>query len=534
MKKILSIVLTIIALYTSCSLLDENNPVEVDVAEMYKTVQDAELAIKGCYSKIPVGNYNYDMFLGIQEDICIIEWKNQRQYQLGVFNAQDYQFLYMWEGFYSLIYNANTILERVPQIVVTEEEQPKIARILGEAKFFRAWSYLQLVSLWGPVPLVTSSIPSADYSAPRASIDDIYNQIATDLESAIATLDESYTGADFGRVTKNAARATLANAYLTRAGNDENSEYWVSARDYAKQCIDHLGGLDHTEDILCPNYRDLWLPKNKLHQEYILTRERIASPGLGSQMANQYAATPDYTGSPAYGPRHLAPVFYESFEPRCGNPEIAVKDERLKGGVHRTFVLTMNGGVTKYFWPGDSKGNAEKGKNIYKNFWGEEPPEDAINPSKFVNKARMLKYDDMETTMKDASGANIPIIRYPEVLLIFAEAENEINGPSADAQKAVNAVRARAKLGPTDKITDKATFREQILLERKWEFYGEFKRIFDLFRRDRFVETMNDFITKVYGAGMATRTDAHRLFPIPSSEILSNKALNAEDQNPGW
>ena len=131
---------------------------------------------------------------------------------------------------------------------------------------------------------------------------------------------------------------------------------------------------------------------------------------------------------------------------------------------------------------------------------------------------------DEVSQVKDENGSNPIMLRYADVLLLLAEAENEQNGPTAIAYDAINEVRQRAGLEDLTPGLDQNTFREAVRLERRHELYGEFQRRWDLYRWGIWLETMN--------AANRPRLEYQKLFPISASEIAANALIN--ENNPGW
>ena len=134
------------------------------------------------------------------------------------------------------------------------------------------------------------------------------------------------------------------------------------------------------------------------------------------------------------------------------------------------------------------------------------------------------KYMDEVSQVKDENGSNPIILRYADVLLLLAEAENEVNGPSATAYDAVNLVRQRAGLADLEMGLSQEDFRQAVRAERRHELYGEFQRRWDLRRWGIWMETME--------AANRPRLEYQKLFPIASEEIAANALIN--ENNPGW
>ena len=139
-------------------------------------------------------------------------------------------------------------------------------------------------------------------------------------------------------------------------------------------------------------------------------------------------------------------------------------------------------------------------------------------------------WDPNSTSVTSESAANVPIIRYSELLLIHAEAENEANGPTAKAYKSLNRVRNRAGLPDLTPGLTKDQFREAVYLDRRLELVYEYQRWFDLIRQ-KDATGNSTFVRNLQKVGKTNAADKHRLYPIPQSEIDNNPLLT---QNPGF
>jgi len=139
-------------------------------------------------------------------------------------------------------------------------------------------------------------------------------------------------------------------------------------------------------------------------------------------------------------------------------------------------------------------------------------------------------WDPASISNLSESGANVPIIRFSEVLLILAEAENELNGPSGIAYTNINKVRKRAGLDDLTGGLGQHQFRDSLYLERRLEFVFEYQRWFDLIR-ERDAAGNGILETSMRKVGKNNVAPKHYLFPIPQQEIDLNPKL---EQNPGW
>jgi hypothetical protein len=384
-------------------------------------------------------------------------------------------FRQLWSGYYKMIDRANTVLEFSPTISYANPATKD--QVEGEARFLRALAYLSLVRFFDHVPYVTEENRSELYPGNEGTDDQVWQLIIDDLQFATSKLPAKYTGAEVGKATGGAAQALLTKAYLTRAGKPWNkSEYWALAAAEANKIINNSAygyGL-HAD------YTDVFSIANEHAKEYVFSIEVESGMNLGKDY-------PTFTGIRSGNQLRLDGWTSIATEVEFFN-SMSVDDKRRE----KTFVLS---------YP-DVRGNGV----VY------TYPETITLPhfNKFINK------DDDKATATSDYATNMIIIRYADVLLMQSEAENEANGPSAEAVKGVNLVRQRAGL-PLFKPEDftKQTLADAILQERIWELCLEGHAYFDLKRQGAIQKRIKKYPT----------SEKHYVFPIPQTEIDVNPNL---------
>lgn len=548
--------LTLLAV-TGCKKLDET-PYDFYAPEnVYKTAADAEAAIGGVYSDFN----SYDFFTKpywewLSEDDDHVAGEQFALNNIGAGNYQgDYKTPRMYTGPYVIIARANTVLERVPAIEMNEAQKN---RILGEAYFLRAWSYFTLVRLFGPVPLRTVSVKSiADANVPRAPVADVLKQIVEDLKQAETLMPyqgEPGSGA-LGHATKGSAQALLTKVYVTigsaslkggqvpvRGGRDnglyihaknvvegyegfDSKVYYQLAKDEAAKVI----GSGKYQ--LFPNYMDLWQKSNDNRVEHMFMNQTLPGSLQHGNFVSEYFTSPDLGGRSYL---RMDTNFYQQYSDA---------DERIQKGItHQWFEDYGNGKFYHYYPRKDSLkyylvainktgpgGTAQKGDTTF---------------ARFSNKAQTLKYyvPGMPAAPNNSGGTpqatNYPLLRYADVLLMYAEAENELNGNTADARKYFVEVRRRSNpnasvaadplLNPVN--LTQTEFRGTILAERAQEFSLESNRRFDLIRWGIFLPVMNKIDLSKQNI-IKRRAARNLLLPLPETEVLSSTQIK---QNPGW
>jgi hypothetical protein len=475
MKKLVYIFLLLHLL--SCSKpLEEQVFSSFGPNNFFKTADDAEALLNAAYSleqkQGTDGFRNIFVMAEVTTDMIIIREGGLRGLAQPLedftWNASHEFFDVGWTRYYSAIYRANVAIDNVPTIAFDEERKKQI---VAEARFLRASGYIYLYDLFGPTPIITSSISSSEDRPVRATKEEFIKFVTDELTAVSDILP--VTAKQYGRATKGAALAFLTKFYL-------NNKNWAKANETAQKVID----LKTYSLFNAANRSDLFKLANEKNSEFIYVRPHIAQPGLGTNYL-AHAAPPNYKFKGAAKANYATQFktlsgFYDSFDP---------KDQR------RQVFLTEYDDLS--------------GKRIV---LGQDDK-------------RSFKFEeDLPATAADM-GNDFPVVRYADILLSKAEALNEINGPSQEVIELINQVRVKAGVDPL-KLADFASkdlLRSHILKERGWEFFTEELRRQDLIRHGKFIELAK-------GRGKVA-FDYQNLFPIPQSEIDRNPSLK---QNEGY
>jgi hypothetical protein len=384
-------------------------------------------------------------------------------------------FKQIWSGLYKMIDRANTAIEFIPKVPYANEQTKD--QLEGETRYLRSLAYLTLVRFFDHVPYITEANKSDLYPSNANTDDMVWNLIIEDLKFAASKLPPKHTGANVGRATAGAAQALLAKAYLTRAGKPWNkSEYWALAATETKSIMENTAyGYGLLED-----YNAVFNLANEHGKEYVFSIEMESTINLGKDYAS---LTGIRSGNQIRLDGWSALISEVPFINSMPN-----SDKRK----NKTFVMS---------YP-DVRGTGL----IY------TYPETIALPhfNKFINA------DDVNATGTADYATNMPIMRYADILLMHSEAENEANGPSVDAVKGINQVRARAGLELLKPETfSKESLRDAIIQERVWEFAAEGQAYFDLKRQ-------NALEKRVKNANIQSK---HYAFPVPQDELDVNPNL---------
>ncbi|MHA4738717.1 RagB/SusD family nutrient uptake outer membrane protein [Dyadobacter sp. MSC1_007] len=413
----------------------------------------------------------------------------------------------LWQQHYAAIKKANVVLEKIPAI---DFDNALKARLLGETKFLRALYYFNLVRLYGDIPLILEYqkfVNASDYAIAKSSSADIYKQIEKDLNEAAAVLPASYGSPDVGRATAGAAKALLAKVYLAEASLPlKVSARYQDAVTKAEEALSSADGGKGTYGYdLVSNYGEVFLPAFKNNKEHIFSaqfKSNSLAQGNNENPRAILSGIPGLSGNYAHMVRYYTEgndkffSIYKLFKPG---------DKRRDVTFVRNFTSPTNG--KKY---GLSIANAAY-PNDSTPFWHKY-------------------WDPNSTAVTNQSAANVPIIRYAELLLIHAEAENEANGPTVKAYKSLNKVRTRAGLPNLTAGLSKDQFRDSVYLDRRLELTYEYQRWFDLIRQ-RDAAYNGTFVKNLHKVGKTNAAPKHAFYPIPQSEIDNNALLK---QNPLW
>ncbi|MBM1106348.1 RagB/SusD family nutrient uptake outer membrane protein [Aurantibacter crassamenti] len=496
----------VLLLTVGCSdFLDEEDPSNLTPDSFYTTAKHAESAIAAVYADARfVGNgagifsSNWQ-FLMAPTGITTTETAQNSDlnnlYSLS-YDANTLHVRNWWRGIYKVIANANLVLENVPGIEMDEAAK---AKVIGEARFLRAWAYFYAVRLWGDVPLITlpQSSTSEDFFPTRTAQSDVYALIVSDLLEAenagLSWTDES------GRVSQAAVKTLLSKVYLTMAGQPLNeTARYAEAATKAKEVIDNAGTIR-----LFDTYGELHDENLNNTGEHIFSlqyNDLVAGNPMGNMFPNFQPVT--YRGPSGTGSTIPDIDFYNSFE--AGDLRAVDREGSF---------------YTSYYRNGNEE-LFDLGKPyIFKHF--------NVTANGTLGVAG---------TAKD--NLNLSIFRYAEVLLIYAEAANEAgSGPSQAAYDALKAIRDRAQLATADLGTfNQQTFREAVWKERWHELCFEMKIWFDMVRLRKVYNVtsdgFDDFVGHVNPSSDQALQDKHLLFPIPEQELINSPNLGT--QNPGY
>lgn len=490
MKKILYILILFFGL-TSCEDIITEKPIDFLVPGTFPaTEQDAIAATTAAYTRLHSSIISF--YYGFTpSDIAFQGQHNMRPVSWFLdLNANNGDATVMWQQNFQGIALANTVIQYVPDIEMNDEALQQ--RLIGEAKFLRAFYYFELVRVYGEVPILNSVVIDTEtlQGVTRNSVQEVYDLIELDLMEAIPVLPDTYVGEEKGRATKWSATGLLAKVHLTQGE-------WQLASQRAQEVIDSgMFGL-------VADYNSLW----GQNAEY------VDMPDKNGNLVNENVFDIQFE-------QNERPDFKQSWV-GSRDTEIVGATNAVGGGWENMLPTTD---YLNMFEEGDLRKDISYITELDGNVL-ESPRTPGAGPitGKYLNA-------DGDPPKSNNGSQNTYVLRYADILLMRAEAENELNGP-ANAYFFINQVRERAGL-PGLSGLDQSTFREALKKERATELGFEGHRKFDLLRWGQFVETVRNVDDPHMDVPGANIQEHHVLMPVPAREIEISE--NSISQNPGY
>lgn len=556
----------------SCSL-EEQSYTEINMDEYITNSAEAENVLKGIYADLcEEGMYRYNLSILLQMPTDIEKCDGNTTDNFRIVPANAYTSVQSdieitWEDLNKAIYDANSFIMKLSQNVESfeDDDKPLATVYMGEARALRALCQFELVRWFGNVTLITD--PNYAYKTALADMEqdepvEVYEQIEKDLLYAIdvlpyATDDNLRSSNDF-RFSKGAALGLLTKVYCTWAGYPLYDETkWERAVETAKTLVDSgKHGLLTTgtnadsgfEQLWYNTCNGLWDPTESLIEISFYSPTSTASGARLGRIGkwNGVLAQNIRGVRNAGNVRAIAP-FVQNWVDRANDlrVKLTVADYRYMDETRTKYDLnsSANNGNIAYDETQMETAFSESAENSLKSRFARNLTPAKWDTEKYVQDANYL-------VDQNFSNINWYVLRYADVLLLYAEALNEVNqGPNAVAYECVNMVRRRGFGYPLNQTSDAdlATgmgyeeFRQAIRDERGYELAFEGQRRQDLIRWGIYYETvmqtaqaMEDYVeggSSVYIAAQFTQKGKHELLPIPQRDI---QLMPKYVQNPGW
>lgn len=558
------------AAVTACDkdLLDTIPKTNVLTNNMWLTDNLTDQGVVGVYQSLRNGQnlYVYDSYVTMQNrDNSIITNGNATSAD-GLFSGQ-------WQNLYEGVHRANIAIWGITNVSPSAED--KKARLIAEVKFLRAYYYFRLNQLYRGVPIYLEPIAWDGAVLARNTEQEVWDAVLKDLEDCISepNLPNRYesNSSDFGRASKSAAYALRGKVYM-----------YLNEWEKAINDFQQVSALGHS---LFPSYEELFIDANERAPEIIFSIQNAPIAGYGSDYQyrfgtrsafgsnwNTYLVHPDLVdlyqnldGTSFDWNDHIPG--YNEMDP--DKREVYFLRNNLTAG-ERTSMSNKGLDLSLY----DEAGNEDRIKGAYANrdprlhanvilpystFLGNQSGNDRLFTSRWPFRQEFGSIFDLRTDIsirfyylarkfvytggtppipsRTAGGYDYIVLRYADILLLWAEALNELPGRSAEAVSKVNEVRERAGVGLLGTAMSQQALRQEIRNERKRELMGEGVIYFDELRWRSLKETTfyeGNGVKEIWGSRTSPYVwagDQLYVWPIPQVERERNTSLT---QNSGW
>jgi starch-binding outer membrane protein, SusD/RagB family len=570
MKRINIATCLLIVLFTGCTkFLDTPPQGGVPEEDFYKNLNELSAGVTSIYNIWQSSEYEDAMVILGDMPSDNFAWKDENDVDamaIETFSTTpDNKYVKSWYKLnYQGIFRANRVIKAAPSVILVTNAGNSIEYLreyrqtYGQALFLRAFFYFKLLQAFGGVPIIPETYKIGDPATPRSTPEQVYNYIEKDLREAIFALHSEITvNADYGQVTKWAAAGLLEKVLVFRSKPGSANTTWEHATTMGDWLVK---GNPLTIGNLFPEGIDTgFYRKMKLDDSY---KTLFSDPGFN--LNSLYAI--DGNQFNIVNVKQLNPNFITCFL-NIDKQNALTNTESILSVMHKerqtgdnipyetgSILPAFYGGYNSYdgncrMVPTQSLDQAMNGdpRDKYGCLSHNEPLPAEDFPDVNVGGQNgsptylvFVKYWVISTERPSSGsayvGRNTVLLRYADVLLLYAEALNEMRR-TAEAIIYLNLVRARVKLGAKS-IGPYEMIRDLIWKERRLELAGEYERFFDLVRQGDIYANMQALGTsevmatkKGEGARRFIRY-VNEIYPIPKEEIiLSNGVIN---QNPGY
>lgn len=548
------LIIGLLAITSSCSDALDLQPETTWAAEdFYANEGDINAALAGIHSSISssksLGGLVMKMYSGTDESFKRKDWNDRDPVSINSHNPNSEGVVEAYQNLYSGINNANNLIKYIDPAKF--DDIADYNKYLGEARFLRGFMYYHLTCWYNEVPLrLEPTIDQSSNHMAASPVADVYEQIIADLTFAAENLPNSFDGAYVvGHANSGAAHAMLAKVYLKAAGyplqaseiNGKNP--YQAAKEHCRIIMEELG-----HDLNSTGYKDVFL--NLIQNRYELQESLFElsyrnGEDIGAKISGRvgffnglfYSVKLSRIGEPIDGaditPSPVHDFIYE------------------EGDARKAWNIPYYTGIKNEANP-NGKVNETPNSLNWAHTIGKFRRWDAAFPDDIDKTNEQLQpivtLETPQPVNQSNTGINFPLLRFSDVLLMYAEAENEINGPSGSAQAAIDRVRNRAGLenlatANPDAIGDRDSFFLEITDERLRELCFEGHRKHDLIRWGLLEQKLTELYESIiyhpeYASDMFpkyrayTNFDAskHLSLPYPEQEVQLNNLLNQKNE----
>ncbi|MCO5236339.1 MAG: RagB/SusD family nutrient uptake outer membrane protein [Chitinophagaceae bacterium] len=496
MKKLFNIgmIMALLLQLSSCSKFLDKDPLDqISSGTFWTSQKEVDMALAGVYARILTSTFDYNMMFWDDMGGDLFGWSDVEKLGKGQIEPTSGGIVSsIYSECYQGISSCNFFLENVDRAPISDEVK---ARYKGEVQFLRAMFYFTLTEFYGGVPLYTKLVTIEESKVKQSTKAEVVTQILADLDAAINSLPN--TGYN-GHAVKGSAMALKAKVLLHNGKMQE-------AAQVAGQII------TDGKFSLFNNYRTLFLASGQNSNPEIMMSGKYLNPDRSSQ-------GPDirYAWHGVIEPLKVLVDDYECIDGKSITESPLYEPSNWRLNRDPRLLMTIKG----Y----DDKVVNSAGVTMGFNY--NQPSTTGFQVVKGLN------WDALPIDYSTKSEQDWVLLRYAEVLMIYAEARNEDTGPDQSVYDAINALRSRPGVNMPDIPTGltQEQMRERIRHERRVEFGLEGKRYWDIKRW----KTAEAYIPTLIDPGGVQRQfdpSKHYLFPFPQSERDINPNL---DQNPGY
>lgn len=522
MNKIIYLILGLSLITPGCERkLDLANPNKQTADDFWKTREQAYSAGTAIYNALTVDGTYMRSFPGLSDSrgddfTGDSPWLDLVLTGEFIIPSTSDPVFWIWRDFYQVVNRANQVLAYVGEYSESVLPAQEKNRILGQAYFLRGLAFYNLAISFKMIPIITKPFKDpSEYFTPTSSEDSIWNQIYSDLQAAEANLPLNYDNVDGldkgqkGRATKGAAAGLLGKAYLYK-------------KDYAKAGTQFekffTGGPLAGVYSLMPDYRDNFKDSKATENNAESLFEVQFTEGTGADI--------NWAGDPLGSWKQVQAISvtygmegagFSDYLPTRWIYNEYKKEKALDGKDDPRMLVTIA-----------SKEPADNSVLAYGRAWWNA--DTAIYPRKYTNDG-VGNGKPVENAAE--SGINYRVLRYADILLMYAEVLNETNR-TADAYPYIQQVRTRANLADLATVKPNMTqaeMRDQLAHERALEFAIEGQRIHDLIRWGWFYDPAKLAELKLHDKDFNTWTPGNEYLPIPQVELDVNKNLKPNPAN---
>ena len=569
MKRIFNRILVLAGLgaaLSSCSFL-EVEPHVICSETFYNSASEVQYGLAGVYGVMSneqlYGNF-YSVMCSNVDDLCYFnreQSNNLLQFQRH--SAGTSQIYDIWIELYQGINNANAFME-----AVVKTDFDKDGAAFNEARFLRAYYHFLLAQAWGNVPLRTSAVVSPSEVMIAATPQyEVLKWAADEMEACVAKADTSLVNAP-SRITRTTVQGILSRVYLfmagatVGAGDAEKTEYLTNAMNHAFDVIDsekHQLNPDYSEvfkNMIMDKY-DTKYYESMWEVDFLGDRssaENWSNGRIGDVIGLQSTGDDGYQSwncNYSYGQYDGSLKLWDlywSIDRTADESELPVVTDKRQEWNMPPYNYAGNEKYPPYgsgLTSGKSLKGIDKAPYVYDNVSTSSNPLAAPAIRNCGKYRREVIYEGQKTAKLLYTTINYPLLRYSDVLLMYAEASNELNGVTQAAYDCVKAVRDRAGVKTNEMASyDQEAFRQLVRNERGRELCFESLRKYDLIRWGIYVSEMNNYTLWTADERWANNAKAERaasmgsyvkpmhvVLPIPSIELGVNDKLV---QNPLW